>query len=204
MELCLHARAYHICSLVLQWLIWVFVVVFMWLVRNIQASFNEVRESLLIAVIALIFLVQNTVFGVMDRPVASSKHARNAITWTDFICANLTVWVILAYPVFQSIFYRKSYLRHWRAKLMDEGFKREYGIAGNFQAVEATMCIAEASTHKTDLSKSKNSWAFQDIYENQEVEHNDIYTLEASLSEPHRRNHQDTFGSLESNSHTLL
>ncbi|KAJ1873443.1 hypothetical protein LPJ55_002298 [Coemansia sp. RSA 990] len=195
MQLCLHARAFHISSLVLRWIIWVFVVVFMWLVRNIQASFNEVRESLLIVIIALIFLVQNTVFETMDRPVASSKLARNAITWTDFICANLTVWVILTYPVYQSIFHRKSYLRHWRSKLMDEGFKREYGIAGNFHSIEATMCILGTSTHKPKPAKSKETWDFQDIPEEiQEVESNDIYTLEAGLADPLERKNQGTFG----------
>ncbi|KAJ2292250.1 hypothetical protein IW141_002066 [Coemansia sp. RSA 355] len=60
---------------------------------------------------------------------------RNASTWIDFLDANLTIWVILGFPVYQSISNRKTYLMHWRAKLADDGFRREYNISANGEAV---------------------------------------------------------------------
>ncbi|KAJ2438841.1 hypothetical protein IWW46_004707 [Coemansia sp. RSA 2440] len=166
LELCMYSYVYRTCGLALQWAMWALVFVFMWLVRNIQPSFNEVRESLVIAMLTLLSLVQNTVMESIHSPVAAHKMGRNASTWIDFLDANLTIWVILGFPVYQSISNRKTYLMHWRAKLADDGFRREYNISANGEAGETTMYSLHTRPNSAERSKHSSVWLYQGMYEN--------------------------------------
>ncbi|KAJ2131677.1 hypothetical protein GGF48_001416 [Coemansia sp. RSA 921] len=166
LELCMYSYVYRTCGLALQWAMWALVFVFMWLVRNIQPSFNEVRESLVIAMLTLLSLVQNTVMESIHSPVAAHKMGRNASTWIDFLDANLTIWVILGFPVYQSISNRKTYLMHWRAKLADDGFRREYNISANDEAGETTMYSLHTRPNSAERSKHSSVWLYQGMYEN--------------------------------------
>ncbi|KAJ2796635.1 hypothetical protein H4R20_005466, partial [Coemansia guatemalensis] len=129
--LCLKASVYRACGLALQWGMWALVIVFMWLVRNIQSSFNEVLESLLIVLTMLVTLLQTTVNDAKYNPLSAHRAARVASTWMDFINANIIVWIILAYPVYQSMFNRKRYSINWRMNLVNDGFRREYALSGS-------------------------------------------------------------------------
>ncbi|KAJ2082561.1 hypothetical protein H4R24_001507 [Coemansia sp. RSA 988] len=129
--LCLEASVYRACGLALQWSMWALVIVFMWLVRNIQSSFNEVLESLLIVLTMLVTLLQTTVNDSKYNPLSAHRAARVASTWMDFINANIIVWIILAYPVYQSMFNRKRYSINWRMNLVNDGFRREYALSGS-------------------------------------------------------------------------
>ncbi|KAJ2121979.1 hypothetical protein IW147_003782 [Coemansia sp. RSA 720] len=167
LELCMYAYVYRTCGLALQWAMWALVIVFMWLVRNIQPSFNEVRESLVIAMLTLLSLVQNTVMESIHSPVAAHKMGRNASTWIDLLDANLTIWVILGFPVYQSVFNSKTYLMLWRAKLADDGFRREYSISANGEAGETTMYSLHTRPNSAERSKHSSAWLYQDMYENE-------------------------------------
>ncbi|KAJ2538974.1 hypothetical protein GGF49_005548 [Coemansia sp. RSA 1853] len=167
LELCMYAYVYRTCGLALQWAMWALVIVFMWLVRNIQPSFNEVRESLVIAMLTLLSLVQNTVMESIHSPVAAHKMGRNASTWIDFLDANLTIWVILGFPVYQSVFNSKTYLMLWRAKLADDGFRREYSISANGEAGETTMYSLHTRPNSAERSKHSSAWLYQGMYENE-------------------------------------
>ncbi|PIA17198.1 hypothetical protein COEREDRAFT_96795 [Coemansia reversa NRRL 1564] len=129
--LCLKATVYRACGLALQWGIWALVIVFMWLVRNIHSSFNEVLESPLIVLTMLITLLQTTVNETKFNPLSANRAARVSSTWIDFISANLIIWIILAYPVYQSMFNRKRYSINWRMNLVNDGFRREYALSGS-------------------------------------------------------------------------
>ncbi|KAJ2716693.1 hypothetical protein H4R19_000499 [Coemansia spiralis] len=128
-HLCLQARAYRFGGVGLLWAVWVLVIVFTWLSRDIQASFNEARESVLVAAALLASMLATTVSETISRPVAAHLAPRVAGTLIDAAAANCVVWIVLGYPVYQSLFNRKRYSANWRTQLVSEGFRREYGIS---------------------------------------------------------------------------
>ncbi|KAJ1718671.1 hypothetical protein LPJ61_006521, partial [Coemansia biformis] len=84
---------------------------------------------MLIVAAMLVSLLTTTVEEAMYNPIARHVAARVVGTLTDTIVANLVIWVVLAHPVYQSLFNRKRYSAIWRTQLVSEGFRRDYGIS---------------------------------------------------------------------------
>ncbi|KAJ2494635.1 hypothetical protein GGI11_008763 [Coemansia sp. RSA 2049] len=54
---------------------------------------------------------------------------RIATTSLDHLATNVVWWLIMAVPMYQSIFRRQAYLDSWVAKLRRDGLQREYQVA---------------------------------------------------------------------------
>ncbi|KAJ2306913.1 hypothetical protein IWW55_001225 [Coemansia sp. RSA 2706] len=204
MGLCVYSRAFHISTLVLQWIMWALVMVFMWLIRNIQASFNEMHESLLIVLITLLSLVQNTVVGTVRAPIAAHSKGRNATTWVDFIDTNFTIWIILIWPVVQSIFNRSAYLALWRARLVDEGFRRGYDVSDTANHVETTVCSLDLRPASVDAPKDDSAWLYRTMYADAPELPGAPSAVRASLSNIRNGRARGTFSSTLTAAHTLV
>ncbi|KAJ2781211.1 hypothetical protein H4R18_003030 [Coemansia javaensis] len=165
--LCLEARVYRACGLALLWAVWGLVIVFTWLARNIQSSFNEARTSLMVVAAMLVSLLQTTVDEAVHAPVAAHRAARIASTCTDFVVANLVVWILLAHPVYQSLFNRKRYSANWRSRLVSDGFRREYALSVSTVAGAGSMCsvpgvCAQPQRAKCSADRCREqSWIFR-------------------------------------------
>ncbi|KAJ1937934.1 hypothetical protein EC988_007739, partial [Linderina pennispora] len=136
LEMCKYTLVFHICSLVLLWVIWLLIALYMVLIRNIQSSFNERRESLITFLITMVSLLQTTLVSLLHPHSMLTYGVRLSSTWIDFINGNLTIWIIIIYPVYQSIFHRATYQRQWLTKLENDGLKREYDVHSGGQSGE--------------------------------------------------------------------
>ncbi|KAJ1951529.1 hypothetical protein FBU59_000101 [Linderina macrospora] len=136
LEMCKYTLVFHVCSLVLLWAIWLLIALFMFLIRNIQSSFNERRESMMTFIITMVSLLQTTFVSLLHSNSMLTYSVRLSSTWIDFINGNLTIWIIIIYPVYQSLFHRTAYQRQWLAKLENDGLKREYDVHSGGQSGE--------------------------------------------------------------------
>ncbi|KAJ1956204.1 hypothetical protein EC988_001471, partial [Linderina pennispora] len=98
-------------------------------IRGIHASFNEWRESVIIFVITLVSLLQTTITPAVHTDYTRIQAMRIAATWIEFTNGNLTIWIILAPPLYRCLFHRDEYLQMWLRKLERDGLKHAYDIS---------------------------------------------------------------------------
>ncbi|ORX69895.1 hypothetical protein DL89DRAFT_316145 [Linderina pennispora] len=67
--------------------------------------------------------------GAIHTDYTRIQAMRVAATWIDFTNGNLTIWIILAPPLYQCLFHRDKYLQMWLRKLERDGLKHAYDIS---------------------------------------------------------------------------
>ncbi|KAI8319894.1 hypothetical protein GQ54DRAFT_299022 [Martensiomyces pterosporus] len=161
-QLCVYSPAYQACSLALLWVIWAMIALYVYLIRNIQSSFNELHESLLIFLITLVSLLQTTITPAIHKPLVAKIGVRMSSTWIDFINGNLTIWIVLVHPVYQSVFNRSAYLARWLATLEKDGLKREYEVTGTADLSSTTYSMVHDNIRMLNLPQIHQGYR-QDI-----------------------------------------
>ncbi|KAJ2160653.1 hypothetical protein GGF46_002082 [Coemansia sp. RSA 552] len=135
-EACNVAQSFRIAAVTFQWILWACVGVLIYRLRNIQSSFNEFHESIAIFCVIIALLVASSVINLHYEYYILEQPRRIAMTVIDASSSNLVIWLILAYPVFQSIFNRRKYEQKWLERLADESswemFAKtaDYGMSG--------------------------------------------------------------------------
>ncbi|KAJ2691485.1 hypothetical protein H4R19_006356, partial [Coemansia spiralis] len=117
MVVCNVTQGFRIAALTVQWVLWTGVGFLIFRLRNIQSSFNESRESIAIFVVAIVLLIESTVTYIHYKYFVLDLGQRIQKTVIDAVCTNLIIWLIIAYPVFMSIFCRRQYEQKWMATL---------------------------------------------------------------------------------------
>ncbi|KAI8318362.1 hypothetical protein GQ54DRAFT_300455 [Martensiomyces pterosporus] len=127
------ANACAYASIAIQGILWLAVVALMIRLRNIQSSFNELRESLIIFFIALALLLETLIVNVLYPKYPLMMSHRIAITLVDALASSSMVWVIIAHPVYKCIFQREEYEIEWMRKLNRDQLRNEYDVATSYQ-----------------------------------------------------------------------
>ncbi|KAJ1959084.1 hypothetical protein GGI12_004527 [Dipsacomyces acuminosporus] len=120
-QVCYITDAFRYASIGLQWVVWFGVAVLMFRLRNIQSSFNEFRESLVIFILAVILLLETTIVLSVHPKYPLVRSQRISKTLFDTVISNMIVWVILAQPVYKCVFHRDEYQTEWLQKLVKGG-----------------------------------------------------------------------------------
>ncbi|KAJ2769438.1 hypothetical protein IWQ57_003105, partial [Coemansia nantahalensis] len=123
MVACDSSVGYRIAAIAMQWVLWTSVGYLIFRLRNIQSSFNELRESIAIFVVVITLLIESTVTYIHYKYFVLVLEQRIQKTVMDAVCANLIIWLIMAHPVFMSIFYHRSYEQKWIETLARESHK---------------------------------------------------------------------------------
>ncbi|KAJ2761010.1 hypothetical protein H4S06_001431 [Coemansia sp. BCRC 34490] len=142
-QICQVNDTFRYASIGLMWVPWTISLVLAYFVRNIQSSFNERYETMLILALAYMILIKTTVIHATHPYYIFEKSYRHAETLVDAICTSMVVWVMLVHPVYQSIFHRKEYEKQWIRKLRLEGQADKY----------TTEAILESTAHRTAFSE---------------------------------------------------
>ncbi|KAI8318214.1 hypothetical protein GQ54DRAFT_281006 [Martensiomyces pterosporus] len=100
-------------SIGLLWIPWLVVLVLIVRLRNIQSSFNEFRESVVICIIAFATLLETTLVHAIKPQYIFDKNLRLVETLVNVFITNVIIWLILSYPVAMCMFRRREYERDW-------------------------------------------------------------------------------------------
>ncbi|KAJ1958389.1 hypothetical protein GGI12_004748 [Dipsacomyces acuminosporus] len=98
------------------------------LIRNIQSSFNELREAIIVYIagtsMVLIIVIMHLI--VDKYPLHRATRISSAAIDTVFIITPM--WLLLTKPVYMCLFHRDEYLEKWVQKLADDGLARVYKL----------------------------------------------------------------------------
>ncbi|KAJ1718566.1 hypothetical protein LPJ53_006449, partial [Coemansia erecta] len=125
-ELCTATRGYIIFSLVLLWVYWLIIAIMVYRLRNIQSTFNEFYEFLVICFLGTAALVKTTVIHFVEPKYPYILGYRVAETISDAILINAIILLIIGYPVIMSIVRTKEYERNWLLRLRTDGLQDMY------------------------------------------------------------------------------
>ncbi|KAI8319043.1 hypothetical protein GQ54DRAFT_341515 [Martensiomyces pterosporus] len=126
-------------SIGVQWIIWLCVAALMFRLRNIQSSFNEFHESLIIFVIVMALLLETTIVHAVYPQFPLMRSHRVSKTLFDAVTANVLIWVIIAHPVYMCIFHHSEYEDEWLKKLRRDGLHDVYDFTSNLPGGDSTV-----------------------------------------------------------------
>ncbi|KAJ1962606.1 hypothetical protein GGI12_002557 [Dipsacomyces acuminosporus] len=164
-RLCKVATPWAYASITLQIIVWLGVVVLMFRLRKIQSSFNEFRESLLILFGAVILFVVTIVANTIPAMFQLSVGYRFITTFFDAFAVNITVCIIIGYPVYKCLFDHEEYAIEWRKRLSKDRLEQEYEITPEHGLTEVS---------------SKPSRTGAGSHGNPSTQHNNRYTLDGT------------------------
>ncbi|KAJ2452547.1 hypothetical protein EV183_002842 [Coemansia sp. RSA 2336] len=127
-QICVVDSRFRYASIGLMWVPWTVVLVLAFRLRNIQSSFNERYESLVICLLAYTILIKTTVIHATHPFYIFEKSYRQSETLIDAICSNMIIWLMLGYPTYQCMFNREQYESEWMQKLRQDGRIRRYSV----------------------------------------------------------------------------
>ncbi|KAJ2850920.1 hypothetical protein IWW36_001546 [Coemansia brasiliensis] len=127
-QICVVDSRFRYVSIGLMWVPWTVVLVLAFRLRNIQSSFNERYESLVICLLAYTILIKTTVIHATHPFYIFEKSYRQSETLIDAICSNAIIWLMLGYPAYQCMFNREKYETEWMQKLRQDGRIKRYSV----------------------------------------------------------------------------
>ncbi|KAJ2477570.1 hypothetical protein IWW56_004252 [Coemansia sp. RSA 2131] len=125
-QICVVDDRFRYASIGLMWVPWTVVLVLAVRLRNIQSTFNERYESLVICVLAYTILIKTTVIHATHPFYIFEKSYRQSETLIDAICSCAIIWLMLGYPAYQCMFHREQYEKEWVQKLRKDGVVKKY------------------------------------------------------------------------------
>lgn len=155
LELCDITYALEATSIAIQWALWAGVAVLVWRLRNIQNSFNEFRENLAILIAAMATLIDATVVKMSFKYYSFNQDRRIERTLVDTLGTTVIIWLIIAYPVFMCLFYRRHYEATWLEQLSKDGHHAAYQVGsvnGNLNCNNNKRNSASSYTRMDDES----------------------------------------------------
>ncbi|KAJ1963063.1 hypothetical protein GGI12_002273 [Dipsacomyces acuminosporus] len=125
---CIVVNSWVIVALVIGFILLVSLIVLIIRLRNINSSFNEFRESLIIFLIAMGLIVEIGAIHGTHPMFPVEKVYRFITTAFDVVAVNAVILTILAHPVYMCIFHHQDYALKWRMKLNRDQLEKEYEL----------------------------------------------------------------------------
>ncbi|KAJ2310259.1 hypothetical protein IWW54_003285 [Coemansia sp. RSA 2705] len=168
LEVCNVTQGFRIAALAIQWVMWAGCAVLIFRLRNIQSSFNEFRESVIIFAVIIALLTESTVTYIHFKYYTLQKVHRIEKTLMDTVASNLIVWLIIGYPVAMSIFRRQVYERQWIERLANDNNKTAYEITSNHAGTTYAKMRENSETafNQSNLNFEGNETINSDYAEN--------------------------------------
>ncbi|KAJ1661805.1 hypothetical protein EV178_006387 [Coemansia sp. RSA 1646] len=126
LELCTTTEVYVYVTVGILWVNWLIFTFMIIRLRNIQSTFNEFYESLVILAFGIAAMIKTSVVHFAHPKYPLILGYRVAETIGDAAICNGVILVIIAYPVIRSIYKSKEYERKWLLRLRTDGLQDMY------------------------------------------------------------------------------
>ncbi|ORX67229.1 hypothetical protein DL89DRAFT_269647 [Linderina pennispora] len=113
-DICFVADRFQHAIIVIVWLLWGVVAVVNLQLSRVSMVFGEFRDVVILMAISLITVIVNTVSMLAVQYFPIHLAWRTAVVYTDHICVNLQLYLLLG-------FHHESYLQYWSEVLIGEG-----------------------------------------------------------------------------------
>ncbi|KAJ2210316.1 hypothetical protein EV179_006322, partial [Coemansia sp. RSA 487] len=126
MEMCVRTNGYQYVTVGVMWINWLIFIFMMFRLRNIQQTFNEFYESLLICALGIAAMVKTSVVHFTHPKYPLVLGFRVAETVGDSVVCSGVILIIIAYPVIRSVYKPKEYEGKWIMRLRTDGMQDTY------------------------------------------------------------------------------
>ncbi|KAJ1958748.1 hypothetical protein EC988_000115 [Linderina pennispora] len=174
LDVCVYTSGYKASLFAFIWVAWVVVAVINWKIRRIKSSFNESREMAFCCLVVFAVLIFTTTMHYTHPTYPFDGKLRLVTTGLDHIACNLVWWTIMFTPMFNCVFRRKQYLRHWTKKLRDDGLQRQYDVESNTTSTSILHSTAPFGSHAYNPHDSSYMYSNSrnvDFYYGDELKH---------------------------------
>ncbi|KAJ2563189.1 hypothetical protein IW140_006184 [Coemansia sp. RSA 1813] len=126
LELCTTKETYVYVTVGILWVNWLIFTFMIIRLRNIQSTFNEFYESLVILAFGIAAMIKTSVVHFTHPKYPLIMKIRMAETIGDAAICNGVILVIIAYPVIRSIYKSEDYEAKWLLRLRTDGLEDMY------------------------------------------------------------------------------
>ncbi|KAJ1799874.1 hypothetical protein LPJ59_001522 [Coemansia sp. RSA 2399] len=158
---CIYGTVFIELSFAIVWMGWIAVVVVTVVARNINTSFNEYKEMVLIIILSSITLTYETIAHNIVRDYVLYRWSRTLSTYMEYLSSQSALFILLGVPVYNCIFHRESYRREFFEKMRADGMvaRYEYMLANTTDstAVVSTNITAHERAAALDSAEHMNT-----------------------------------------------
>ncbi|KAJ1662350.1 hypothetical protein EV178_005956 [Coemansia sp. RSA 1646] len=123
---CIYGTAFIELSFAIVWAGWVSVIIVTIVARNINTSFNEYKEMVIIIILSSITLTYETITHNIVREYVLYRWSRTLSTYMEYLASQTALFVLLGVPIYNCIFNREGYKRQFFEKMRADGMVARY------------------------------------------------------------------------------
>ncbi|KAJ2267796.1 hypothetical protein J3F81_004948, partial [Coemansia sp. RSA 371] len=127
-QTCVYGQLFSEMSFGIVWAAWLAFLVMAYMARNINTSFKEYKEMLIIVVLTSISIAYQTVVHHVVREYTAYRWARITSTFFEYLASQTSLVVLLWVPVYNCIFHRREFRRKFFDKMKADGMAARYGM----------------------------------------------------------------------------
>ncbi|KAJ2868720.1 hypothetical protein GGI22_000696 [Coemansia erecta] len=157
---CMYGTVFIELSFAIVWIGWVAVVAVTVVARDINTSFNEYKEMVIIIILSSITITYETIAHNIVRDYVLYRWSRTLSTFMEYLSSQSALFVLLGVPVYNCIFHRESYRRKFFEKMRADGMvaRYEYALASTTDTtnVVSTNITAHERADVSDDTEPKD------------------------------------------------
>ncbi|KAI8319588.1 hypothetical protein GQ54DRAFT_265066 [Martensiomyces pterosporus] len=138
---CTYGTAFKEISFAVVWLGWLGVLLAAFLARNINTSFNEFREMVLICVVTSIAIAYLSILHHIVSNYIIITWARVTTTMFEYLGCQTSLAILLGVPVYNCIFHHDEYKRRFYEKMRSDGMVSRYRLTMERSEVSTTITV---------------------------------------------------------------
>ncbi|KAJ1832857.1 hypothetical protein IWW55_005753 [Coemansia sp. RSA 2706] len=125
---CVYGTVFAELSFALVWVGWALILVVTFIARDINTSFKEYREMLLIVLLSSISISYETVVHHVVREYTVHQWSRVSSTLFEFLTSQSSLFILLGVPVYNCMFHRDEFRRKFFEKMKADGMASRYQL----------------------------------------------------------------------------
>ncbi|KAJ1987242.1 hypothetical protein GGI25_005923 [Coemansia spiralis] len=126
---CYYGTTFAELTFAIIWAGWFSIVAITFIARDINTSFNEYHEMVLITTIGSITLTYQTISQNISRGYTLRVWSRAIGTFSEYLVSQTSLFILLCVPVYNCMFHREEYKRRFFEKMRADGMVARYNYS---------------------------------------------------------------------------
>ncbi|KAJ1728576.1 hypothetical protein LPJ72_005403 [Coemansia sp. Benny D160-2] len=161
--ICVYGLAFIEISFSIIWAGWLAILVVTVLARNINTSFNEYKEMVLIITLSSITLLYETIAHNIVHEYILYRWLRTLSTFMEYLTNQTSLFILLGVPVYNCIFNHEAYKKRFFEKMRADGMVARYNLTLENRTADTNVesTVAPSALERADASEDNNQKSTQ-------------------------------------------
>ncbi|KAJ2158370.1 hypothetical protein GGF46_003818 [Coemansia sp. RSA 552] len=125
---CIYGTVFIELSFAIVWAGWLAILIITYSARNINTSFKEYREMLLIVFLGSTSIVYQSVIHHIVQDFTVHRWTRVTSAFVEYVASQTSLVILLWTPVYNCMFHREEFQRRFFEKMQADGMSARYGL----------------------------------------------------------------------------